>query len=55
MKSAGIASFSYYFARVLISSHTQQPWMAELSVAGPLNEADLHDDLGTDPVGAEAR
>jgi hypothetical protein len=29
--------------------------MAQLVVAGPLDEADLHDDLGTHPVGAQAR
>ena len=29
--------------------------MAQFAVAGPLNESDLHDDFGIDPVGAQAR
>lgn len=48
-------SFSDNVTRVFISSNSQQSWMAKLSVPGPLNEADLNDDLWADPVGAQAR
>ena len=35
-------------------TNTQQPRVTKLVVFGPLDEAYLHDDLGMDPVGAQA-
>ena len=46
---------AYDFARVFIVTHTQQSRMTKLVVFGPLNEADLDDDLRADPVSAYAR
>jgi len=40
------------FPWVFIVTHTQQSRVAKFVVAGPLNEADLHDHFRSDPVGA---
>ena len=44
-----------HFARVFIVTHAQESRVAKLVVFGPLNEADLDDDLRADPVSAYAR
>src|SRR6185436_3327993 len=38
----------------LVRADRQEAGVAELAVAGPFDERDLDDDLGADPVGAEA-
>ena len=47
--------FSDHIAGVFVLTHTEQPRVPKLVVIRPLNEADLHDDLGLDPMGAQAR
>ena len=42
-------------ARRLVGADAEQPRMAQLAVHRPLDERDLHDDLGPHPVRAQAR
>jgi hypothetical protein len=46
---------SHHFTRRLVVTEGEKSRVAELAVLRPLDEADLNDDLGTDPVGAQAR
>src|SRR5206468_11272638 len=46
---------AYNLTRRLVEEDVQQPGMAELAVHRPLDEGDLHDDLGAHPVRAHAR
>ena len=42
-------------SRRLVGADAEQPGMAKLAVHRPLDEGDLHDDLGPHPVRAHAR
>src|SRR2546426_323203 len=54
VQSRSASLFSYHFACRLVVAHAEESGVAELVVPGPLDEAYLHDDLRTHPVGAHA-
>ena len=49
----GNCLLSHHLTRMLVVANSEKSWVTEFVVFGPLDETDLYDDLGADPVGAE--
>ena len=56
LRNLGMRSlFPHNFTRIFVGSHAKQPWMAELSILGPLDESHLHDNFWTHPMRSQSR